>query len=189
MACAHESSGVPEAWAAGAERSGPYLLDDLSELTARDLASSISQARQPGDVAVVSIHWGSNWGDEVPGRFKAFAHALVEAGVNVVHGHSSHHFRPIEIYRDRLIVYGCGDFVNDYEGIGGYEEFRPEMALLYLATVDRATGRLEMLEVVPFRRRRFRLERAGEAELAWVRARLSMAGERRVDVRGGMIAP
>jgi poly-gamma-glutamate capsule biosynthesis protein CapA/YwtB (metallophosphatase superfamily) len=30
----------------------------------------------------------------------------------------------IEGYRDRLILYGCGDFLNDYEGIKGYEEFR-----------------------------------------------------------------
>jgi hypothetical protein len=27
--------------------------------------------------------------------------------------------RPFEVYRDRLILYGCGDLLNDYEGIGG----------------------------------------------------------------------
>ena len=28
-----------------------------------------------------------------------------------------------EVYRDKLILYGCGDFLNDYEGIGGYQPF------------------------------------------------------------------
>ena len=34
-----------------------------------------------------------------------------------MHGHSSHHPRPIEVYRGKLILYGCGDLVDDYEGI------------------------------------------------------------------------
>ena len=47
--------------------------------------------------------------------------AIIEAnnqgGIDVVHGHSSHHPRPIEVYQRRLILYGCGDFIDDYEGI------------------------------------------------------------------------
>jgi len=31
----------------------------------------------------------------------------------------------------RLILYGCGDFLNDYEGIRGYEEYRGDLALMY----------------------------------------------------------
>ena len=46
-----------------------------------------------------------------------FAHRLIDAGVDVVHGHSSHHPRPIEVYRGKLILYGCGDTIDDYEGI------------------------------------------------------------------------
>ena len=45
---------------------------------------------------------------------------IEEAGVPVVHGHSSHHPKAIEVYEGRLILYGCGDFLNDYEGIAGY---------------------------------------------------------------------
>jgi poly-gamma-glutamate capsule biosynthesis protein CapA/YwtB (metallophosphatase superfamily) len=52
------------------------------------------------------------------------------------HGHSSHHTKAIEIYRSRLILYGCGDFLNDYEGIGGYEEFRDDLALMYFPDMD-----------------------------------------------------
>ena len=71
-----------------------------------------------------------------------FAHWLVDGGVDIVHGHSSHHPRPIEVYRDRLILYGCGDFIDDYEGIEGYEQYRDDLVLMYFATLSPATGEL-----------------------------------------------
>jgi poly-gamma-glutamate synthesis protein (capsule biosynthesis protein) len=109
---------------------------------------------------------------------KTFAHALVaEAGVDVVHGHSSHHPIGIEVYEGRLIVYGAGDFYNDYEGIGGYEQFRGDLALMYLARVQPATGRLLGLDMVPFKLRRFRLERAAPGDAAWLAETLSRASE------------
>jgi poly-gamma-glutamate capsule biosynthesis protein CapA/YwtB (metallophosphatase superfamily) len=50
------------------------------------------------------------------------AYAFIDtAGIDVIHGHSSHHAKPIEIYRGKLILYGCGDFLNDYEGMRAYE--------------------------------------------------------------------
>jgi poly-gamma-glutamate capsule biosynthesis protein CapA/YwtB (metallophosphatase superfamily) len=67
---------------------------------------------------------GNNWGYAVPRAFRRFAHTLVDGGVDIVHGHSSHHPRPVEVFRGRLVLYCCGHFINDYEGIGGYEEFR-----------------------------------------------------------------
>ena len=53
-----------------------------------------------------------------------------------------------EVYRGKLILYGCGDFLNDYEGIGGYQTFRSDLTLMYLPTLD-ATGSLERLVLVP----------------------------------------
>src|SRR5690606_10004038 len=97
---------------------------------------------------VVSIHWGSNWGYEVTDAQVAFAHALIDGGVDVVHGHSSHHPRPFEVYRDRLVLYGCGDFLNDYEGISGYEAYRSELTLLYLPTLA-PDGALRSMSLVP----------------------------------------
>ena len=66
------------------------------------------EVRREHDVVVASIHWGGNWGYDVPRAHVRFAHWLVEGDVDLVHGHSSHHPRPIEVYRNRLILYGCG---------------------------------------------------------------------------------
>ena len=72
----------------------------------------------------------------------------LEAGIHVVHGHSSHHFKGIEVYRNRPILYGCGDFLNDYEGIGGHRRFRGELALMYFPILDPATGDLLSLDLL-----------------------------------------
>lgn len=164
------TSGIPRSWAASKDRPGVNLLKDLSDEEARRMAKSIRETRRPGDIVVASIHWGSNWGYRIPEAQQKFARRLIdEAGVDVVHGHSSHHPRAIEVYRNRPILYGCGDLLNDYEGIRGREEYRNDLALLYFLTVDASTGELERLQMTPVRIERFRLHRASEAEARWMR--------------------
>jgi poly-gamma-glutamate capsule biosynthesis protein CapA/YwtB (metallophosphatase superfamily) len=90
----------------------------------------------------------------------------------VIHGHSSHHPRPVEVYRGKLVLYGCGDAVNDYEGISGYQRFRGDLRLLYLASVTASTGTLAALHMVPTRARNMRLRHASTTDSQWMRAAL-----------------
>jgi len=90
----------------------------------------------------------------------------------VICGHSSHHPRPVEVYRGRLVLYGCGDAINDYEGISGYEQFRGELRLLYLASVTADTGALAALHMVPMQARNMRLRHANNADGLWMGAAL-----------------
>ena len=173
FAFSHPSSGIPSDWAATRDRPGVYLLDDLSERTVDDLAARLAAARQPGDIAVASIHWGPNWGYAVSREERGFAQNLIaRAGLDLVHGHFSHHAKGIELFEDGAILYGCSDFLNDYEGIEGYERFRDDLAIAWLATFNTSAPRLGHLELVPFRRRRMRLERAPEDDVAWLAAML-----------------
>lgn len=170
------SSGVPYPWGATKKGPGVKLLHDLSEKSARRLASQIRQVRRPGDVIIASIHWGLNWGYSIPDQQIDFAHRLVEAGVDIVHGHSSHHVKAIEVYRRRLILYGCGDFLTDYEGIGGYERFRGDLALMYLVKADPGGGQLVEARLVPLQSRRFRLRRVSAADAKWLCGLLNSLG-------------
>ncbi|MDE2488124.1 MAG: CapA family protein [Alphaproteobacteria bacterium] len=175
---ATRDSGTPAHWAAGPASPGVALVEP-TDRTATELAGLISAERRTGDIVVVSIHWGSNWGYDVPEAHRRFAHALIDAAdVSVVHGHSSHHPRPIEVYRERLILYGCGDFLNDYEGIGGYGGFRSEIVTADVADVDAATGALRRLIIVPFRIRRFRLARTRKADALWLANTLDRVSRR-----------
>ncbi len=181
-----DTSGIPRDWAAQAETPGVNLLPDLSDETARRVARDVAAAKRPGDVVVTSFHWGGNWGYHVPGEQRRFAHRLIdEAGVDVVHGHSSHHAKGIEVYKEKPILYGCGDLLNDYEGIGGYEEFRTDLALMYFPTLDTANGRLRRLDMVPFQIRKMRLNRAGRDDARWLQNTLGTEGipfDTRVDL-------
>jgi poly-gamma-glutamate capsule biosynthesis protein CapA/YwtB (metallophosphatase superfamily) len=173
------SSGIPLAWAAREEQPGVNLLEDLSERTVARIANQVWALKQPGDIVVASVHWGGNWGYEVPTEQRAFAHGLVEvAGVDVVHGHSSHHAKAVEVYDGRLILYGCGDLLNDYEGIGAYEAFRDDLALMYFVALAPATGHLVRLATTVLQIRRFRLQRASRADTLWIGNVLTREGAR-----------
>lgn len=171
------SSGVPPSWAAGRQHPAIDVLADLFEATADELIDRLGQLKRPGDIAVVSVHWGSNWGYAVAAEQVRFAHRLIDGGVDVVHGHSSHHPRPIEVYRGRLILYGCGDLINDYEGIRRHETFRPDLRLLYFARIDPDTGQLLALVLVPLQARRLRLQRTGRSDTRWLASALTDAEE------------
>jgi poly-gamma-glutamate capsule biosynthesis protein CapA/YwtB (metallophosphatase superfamily) len=173
FAFASATSGTPRSWAAQGSTPGVNLLPDLSNEAAIQLGHRLRQIRRSGDIVIVSLHWGPNWGYHIPKEERTFARRLIDkADVSVVFGHSSHHAKAIEIYRDRLILYGCGDFLNDYEGISGYEEYRGDLALLYAASFDSASANLVGLEIAPFRIRRLQLIRASNEDVAWLQQRL-----------------
>lgn len=172
------SSGIPLQWAATVRRPGVNLLPDLSRATALEIAGQIRATKRPGDIVVASIHWGGNWGHAIPAAQREFARLLIdEAGVDLIHGHSSHHAKGIEVYRDRLILYGAGDFLTDYEGIQGYEEYRGDLSLMYFARIDPATGSLSGLQMVPTRVERFRINRASRAEAEWLKDLFNQLGK------------
>jgi poly-gamma-glutamate synthesis protein (capsule biosynthesis protein) len=179
FACGVHSSGIPAAWAATAKRAGVNLLTDLSETTVNAIADTVRATKRSGDLVVISIHWGGNWGYTIPASHIRFAHALIDkAGVDLIHGHSSHHPIGIEVYRDRPILYGCGDLIDDYEGIGGHGQFRSNLTLLYLVTLDRSNGTLLSLTMVPMRMQRFRLNRATPEEADWLAKVLNRESQR-----------
>lgn len=89
-----------------AGRRGGTRLDGLLELVAR------TKARV--QVLIVSAHWGGNWGHDVPAGHQDLARNLIEAGADVVFGHSPHIFRGVGIHRNRPIIFSAGDFIDDY---------------------------------------------------------------------------
>jgi poly-gamma-glutamate capsule biosynthesis protein CapA/YwtB (metallophosphatase superfamily) len=96
----------------------------------------VSQLAATHDIVIVSFHGGAegNGAEVLPfareifagedrGDVVEFAHAMVDAGADLVLGHGPHVVRPLELYRDRLIAYSLGNFATYYgisvEGIRG----------------------------------------------------------------------
>jgi poly-gamma-glutamate capsule biosynthesis protein CapA/YwtB (metallophosphatase superfamily) len=167
LAVSEPGSGVPFSWEATAGVPGVVVLRALDDDAASAVARRAERVRRSGDVVIVSIHWGTNWGYEVEPAYVQFAHALIEHGVDVVFGHSSHHPRPIEIHRGKPIFYGCGDLLNDYEGIARYRAWRQDLVLLYRLRFGHERSDIE-LQLRPLMIRKMRLEHASEADAGWL---------------------
>src|SRR4030095_9012921 len=159
------SSGGPYRGRGGAARTpGVNVFTALSDAAADELCHQVRELRRPGDIAIVSAHWGSNWGYRVAADPLLFAHRLIDCGVDLVHGHSSHHPRPLEVYRGKLILYGCGDLIDDYEGIRGHDQYRHDLRLLYLPRLDPTSGKLVELHMAPLQARQMRLHEASHRD-------------------------
>lgn len=162
------TAGVPMIWGVDENQPGVNILPHINADSAEAVISDIRRYRKEGDRVVVSVHWGSNWGYDIPDSQQAFAHRLIDSGlVDVIHGHSSHHPKGIEVYRRRPIFYGCGDLINDYEGIGGREKYRGDLSLLYFPELN-SQGELVSLTMEPMQIYRFQMRNASEDDRAWL---------------------
>jgi poly-gamma-glutamate capsule biosynthesis protein CapA/YwtB (metallophosphatase superfamily) len=104
-------------WEAGPRRPGVYYVPaggNARDARVRDLLALVHRTKARVDLMVVSAHWGGNWGAEVPPGHRHLGKALVDAGADVVFGHSAHIFRGVEIHGGRPIIYSAGDFIDDY---------------------------------------------------------------------------
>lgn len=110
------SAGVPLDWIAGSHSAGVHVYESATIAVARRVAESLVTGYREEDAAkkecikVASLHWGPNWGWGTPIEHRSFAYALIDAGVDIVIGHSSHHVKGIVVYKGRLIAYSLGDF-------------------------------------------------------------------------------
>jgi poly-gamma-glutamate synthesis protein (capsule biosynthesis protein) len=135
-------------WVATKHTPGTNWIEiSLEESSLKPVRDCIAQARTEGaDLVIFSIHWGPNMVERPSALFRKFAHAVIDAGADVYHGHSAHVFQGIEIYRGRPIIYDAGDFVDDY---AVDPRLRNDRGLLFLLQV--AEKRVEQIELIPLR--------------------------------------
>jgi poly-gamma-glutamate synthesis protein (capsule biosynthesis protein) len=92
------------------------------------LCQRIRRFKAGVDVALVSIHWGvpDFWLSPAQGVLAQYqqplAHAMIEAGADVIYGHHSHTLHPIEVYRGKPIFYSPGNFFFEFDKPRPYME-------------------------------------------------------------------
>ncbi|MFV7235800.1 CapA family protein [Flavobacterium sp. ZB4R12] len=101
-------------WKAGISACGVNYIDISNENDCNKALTAIAKLRKETDIVIVSIHWGPNMNEEPERHFVDFAHAMIDHGAAIIHGHSAHNFQGIEVYNHKLILYDTGDFVDDY---------------------------------------------------------------------------
>jgi poly-gamma-glutamate capsule biosynthesis protein CapA/YwtB (metallophosphatase superfamily) len=114
------------------------VTDKDSDPRVMELLALVRRTRARVQLLIVSAHWGPNWGNAAPPEHRALGRALIEAGADVVYGHSPHVVRGIEVFRDRPILYSTGDFVDDY-AVDPQE--RNDQSFIFLLESDGGTPR------------------------------------------------
>lgn len=137
---------MPE-WAAGKDRPGIFYVPPAPRSPAwQELMRLVRRTKAHTDFLIVSPHWGPNWGYEVQPIYIAWAQSLIDAGADMVFGHSGHVYRGIEIYKGKPIIYSAGDFIDDY---AISEEEPNDEGFVYVAEIeDNAVQKLKLHPIV-----------------------------------------
>lgn len=83
------------------------------KLDREQLVKAVRSLRGQADLIVVSLHWGTEFADYPTAEQQATAHALVNAGADLIIGHHPHCLQGLEYYRGGVIAYSLGNFVYD----------------------------------------------------------------------------
>jgi poly-gamma-glutamate capsule biosynthesis protein CapA/YwtB (metallophosphatase superfamily) len=141
-------------WAARENKAGVNYIttQETSIATIRPL---IQMVKKNADIVIVSLHGGPNWDERPSRKFQKFAHKLLDAGVDIIHGHSPHIFQGVEIYKNKLIMYSTGDFIDDY---ATDEIMRNDQSFFFLVTVDKKG--LKELRLIPVTNKNMQVNKA-----------------------------
>lgn len=138
-------------WAAEKDTPGVWSIPiDVDDQAAEELFRNVRDTKPKADVLIVSLHWGSNWGHTPEKGHREFAHALIDAGADIVFGHSSHVYRGIEFYKGRPIIYSAGDFIDDY---AVDEAERNDESFIFIVDVDTYSIRMHPTIIRDFQAR------------------------------------
>jgi poly-gamma-glutamate synthesis protein (capsule biosynthesis protein) len=90
--------------------------DLLRAKSKEEVVADVREAETLGDVLVVSVHWGAEYTHTPSRRQTDLAHAIVDAGADIVLGHHPHVLQPVELYNGGFIAYSLGNFIFDQIG-------------------------------------------------------------------------
>jgi len=132
----------------------------------------IASARSNSDFIIFSIHWGPNYQWIPDQKIQELAKWMINQGVDVIHGHSSHHIQGVQIIQRQnqtrgLILYGCGDFVDDYAIDEQYRNDLSGIFRLNLSLDNRKSIRLHSLSVFPTRCSNFQVNQLPREDPDW----------------------
>jgi poly-gamma-glutamate synthesis protein (capsule biosynthesis protein) len=101
-------------WSANNKNPGIWFINIKNKSTWKFIFNYVASIKKNCDFLFFSLHWNYNYVDSIQPIFINFAHSLIDYGVNVIHGHSPHHILPYEKYKNGIIFYSLGDFIDDY---------------------------------------------------------------------------
>lgn len=128
-------------WAATSDKAGTnYIKVGKTD----QIESDIKAAKELVDILIISIHWGPNKIERPTQEFIDFAHKIIDSGADIIHGHSAHVVQGIELYKGKVILYGTGDFIDDYMI---YPDLHNDHSFLF--RINLSKDRIHQIELIP----------------------------------------
>jgi poly-gamma-glutamate capsule biosynthesis protein CapA/YwtB (metallophosphatase superfamily) len=97
------------------------------------LQNYIENAKKQSDLVIVSSHVGPHFRETPSMKYVNFAHKIIDLGADIYWGHSNHMPQGIEFYKhndnNKIILYDCGDFIDDYAIDSNY---RNDLSFIFL---------------------------------------------------------
>ena len=149
-------------WKAYANSSGVNYIDITKKDDRNKALDDLEKLSKNVDIVIVSIHWGPNMNEEPYRHFIDFAHAMIDQGADIIHGHSAHNFQGIEVYNHKLILYDTGDFVDDY---AVDPILKNDHSFFFKVTLSRE--RIEKLELIPVLISNYQVNLATAKDFKW----------------------
>jgi poly-gamma-glutamate capsule biosynthesis protein CapA/YwtB (metallophosphatase superfamily) len=124
---------------------------EVKELEAA--VQSVDELRSRTDFVVASVHWGYGFGTTLAEYQPKIAHALIDAGADLVLGNHVHAIHAVEAYKGKAILYSQGSFISQQprqgepqEVIAIYDQMSPDG---YVATATILPGGQYGLRLMP----------------------------------------
>ncbi len=117
-------------WKASSTKPGTHYLPIKG---IEPIQTDLERLKKEADIVVLTFHWGPNMKERPSAQFVRFAHAAIECGVDLFHGHSAHIFQGVEVFHRCPILYDTGDFVDDYYVD---PQLRNDRSFLFLAEIS-----------------------------------------------------
>lgn len=107
---------------------------------------SIKEARKKADVVLVIVHGGHEQYQLPSPRMKETYRFFVDSGADAVVNHHQHCYSGYEIYKEKPIFYGLGNFLFDWKGrINGLWNEG------YMVTLEFSDGNVPQFSLTPYR--------------------------------------
>lgn len=151
-------------WIAGEDKPGVHYVDIADP---KSLIRDVKELRKRVDFVILTIHWGPNMREHPDALFIKFAHMMIDNGVDIIHGHSAHIFQGVEFYKNKLILYDTGDFIDDYRVD---PVLRNDRSFLFLIEVSKQ--KIEHLFLIPILISNHQANLAKGEDFEWAKSRM-----------------
>lgn len=170
--CVVAATDHPEDFAAQPDLSGVAFADLWKERPTW-LEETVTSVREHADLVLVTVHWGPNMVREPVPHVLAAAERLLDAGADLIVGHSAHVFHGVRWKGNAAVLYDLGDFVDDY---AVDRRLRNDLGLFWLVHLDGST--VQRVEAVPLKLEHRYTRIADGDDQAWIEQQLTSACER-----------